>query len=283
MTNMWPVWTDVWPDAPRRKMYSRRAASAPPLLIPLLITLLIQLSLARPVQADEPTWKAAVVSIDVTPTEPMTMAGYASRTTPSQGIATPLYVKVLVLEDGQGRRAVIVTSDLISITQPLRAQVAAAAKERFQLDPTGLLMNCSHTHCGPVVKDDVETSVMYQVDGEQAKRIEAYFVRLRDLIVSGIGQAMATLQPANLSYSHARCGFAMNRRLPTATGFQNSPYPDGPVDHSVQILRIESTEGELRAIVFGYACHNTTTSSMLFNGDYAGYAQARLEADHPGS
>lgn len=238
-------------------------------------------SAARAAQAK---WQAGVASVKVTPTEPMYMAGYASRKTPSEGALSDLMVKVLVLQDEQGKRAVWVTSDLISIPQPLREQVAERIKDRFKLDPAGLLMNCSHTHCGPVVRDNVETSVMYQVEPEHAKRIEDYFVKLRDQIVDAIGRAVDDLEEVKLGYSYARCGFAMNRRLPSSTGYQNSPYPAGPVDHEVPILRVESTDGKkLKAVVFGYACHNTTTAVMQFNADYAGYAQSEIEATHPGT
>ena len=75
----------------------------------------------------------------------------------------------------------------------------------------------------------------------------------------------------------------MNRRLPSQDGFQNSPYPDGPVDHDVPVLRVEAPDGKLRAIAFGYACHNTTTALMQFNADYAGFAQTELEKAHPGA
>jgi hypothetical protein len=75
----------------------------------------------------------------------------------------------------------------------------------------------------------------------------------------------------------------MNRRLPTEKGYQNSPYPDGPVDHDVPVLRVEGADGKLRAILFGYACHNTTLSFYRWCGDYAGYAQQYLEEAHPGT
>ena len=47
------------------------------------------------------------------------------------------------------------------------------------------------------------------------------------------------------------------------------------------MLRIES-DGELRGLLFGYACHNTTLSFYKFCGDYAGYAQEYLEEAHRG-
>lgn len=249
-----------------------------------LILLALSFLLVRSTYAADPTWHAGVSSVKITPTESMFMAGYASRKTPSEGVISDLFVKVLVLQDAQGKRAVWVTSDLISIPQPLREQVAALIKEQYELDPAGLLMNCSHTHCGPVVRDNVETSVMYKVEPEHAERIEAYFVRLRDQIVAAIGSAIKDLETVKVGYSYARCGFAMNRRLPSSTGYQNSPYPAGAVDHEVPVLRIESPDGKkLKAVVFGYACHNTTSAVMQFNADYAGFAQTEIESAHPGA
>lgn len=228
-------------------------------------------------------WRAGVATVAVTPAQPMWMAGYASRTKPSEGVLSELHAKALVIEDAAGTRAVIVTTDLIGIPRPLRQQVARAIEEKYKLNAAGLLLNCSHTHCGPVVRDDLEMSVMYPLDPDQRQRVEAYFVELREKLIGVIGLALEDLKPAKLSYSHARCSVAMNRRLPTKDGFQNSPYPDGPVDHDVPVLRVESPDGKLRAIAFGYACHNTTTAVMQFNADYAGFAQTELEKAHPGS
>lgn len=232
--------------------------------------------------SDAAEWKAGIATVAITPSQPMWMAGYASRTKPSDGVLTELHAKALAMEDSVGTQAVIVTTDLISIPRALREQVVSAVEKQFKLPGSGLLLNCSHTHCSPVVKDDLELSVMYRLEPEQRKRIETYFVELRDKMISVIGAALEDLKPAKLSYSHGRCGFAMNRRLPTNDGFQNSPYPDGPVDHDVPVLRVETPDGKLRVIAFGYACHNTTTSLQQFNADYAGFAQTEVEKAHPG-
>jgi hypothetical protein len=232
---------------------------------------------------DSRAWKAGVASVAITPKDSVWLAGYASRAKPAEGTLTELHAKALALEDAAGARAVIVTTDLIAIPRVLREQVCAEVQARHRLPPAALMLNCSHTHCGPVVKDDLEMSVIYQLDEVQQQRVEVYFVELKDKLARLIGDALNDLQPAKLGYSHARCGFAMNRRLPTAQGFQNSPFPDGPVDHDVPVLRVESPEGQLRAIAFGYACHNTTTSLQQYNADYAGYAQREIERQHPGA
>jgi hypothetical protein len=60
--------------------------------------------------------------------------------------------------------------------------------------------------------------------------------------------------------------------------------PNGPVHRGVPLLRVDAADGTTVAVLFGYACHNTTLPATFvkFHGDYAGVAQATLERRHPG-
>lgn len=223
-------------------------------------------------------WKAGVASVKVTPTEPMWMAGYAARTKPSEGVASDLYCKALALEAADGARFVFVTCDLIGIPKGLRDGVEADVAERFKLPPEALLMNASHTHCGPEFR---LTSEAVANDDARARQAVEYGNGLRTKIVEIIGQALDTRAPAKLEYSKARCGFAMNRRTPSETGYKNNPWSEGPVDHDVPVLKVSGEDGKLRALLFGYACHNTTLGFYQFCADYAGFAQTYLEEKHP--
>jgi hypothetical protein len=54
------------------------------------------------------------------------------------------------------------------------------------------------------------------------------------------------------------------------------------------VARVDTTpniSGKPLAIVFGYACHNTTLrpDMMKIAADFAGYAQDRIETDNPGA
>src|SRR5439155_3646460 len=55
----------------------------------------------------------------------------------------------------------------------------------------------------------------------------------------------------------------------------------GPVDHAVPVLAVFLPDGKLKAVLFGYACHNTVMSFYQWSGDYAGFAQMALEKSHP--
>lgn len=41
----------------------------------------------------------------------------------------------------------------------------------------------------------------------------------------------------------------------------------GPIDHDVPVLAVGGTKGELKAILFGYACHATVLSFNRWSGD----------------
>ena len=229
---------------------------------------------------EDALWEAGVATEVVTPDVPMWMAGYASRDKPSEGTTHDLFVKALALKSADGTRMVFVTSDLISVPRPIRDTLEKQLADRFQLPPQALMINCSHTHCGPEIR-----TTRWSLDGLPPDRLKLatdYVDSLQQTLLKLVGDALADLSPAKISYCRARCGFAMNRRTPSATGFRNFPNPDGPVDHDVPVLRIDTPEGRLRAVMFGYACHNTTLGFNKFCGDYAGFAQQYLEKAHPG-
>ena len=234
--------------------------------------------------AGEPTpilWRAGVATTTITPKQAMWMGGYAARTHPSTGTAQDLHAKALALDDTQRGRFVFVTIDAIGIPRGLRKNLEPRIAASYQLGPEQFVVTASHTHSGPEfragrVPDDGRGSV---------ENSSAYLAFLEETIHTLVGRALQALAPARLSYARARAGFAMNRRLPQAKGEpNNAANPDGPVDHDVPVLRVDDAEGKLRAVLFGYACHNTTLTqtSYVFCGDYAGYAQQYLQEDHPG-
>ncbi|WP_417389904.1 neutral/alkaline non-lysosomal ceramidase N-terminal domain-containing protein [Gimesia sp.] len=227
-----------------------------------------------------PEWRGAAASVVITPDKPMWMSGYASRTKPSEGKVHDLYAKLLILEDNRGEKVVIITTDLIGITPALRDPIAARLESEFKIPSAALLMNASHTHCGPELREDKATR--RGLGGDRGAEARQYTKQLVEKLLKAIAETLPRLEPVELKYASARAGFAMNRRLPTPQGVINSPNPEGPVDQRVPVLIVERPDSSLVAAMFGYACHNTTLSFYQFCGDYAGYAQEYLEEAHPG-
>jgi hypothetical protein len=211
------------------------------------------------------------------------MSGYAARTHPSEGVYQELWAKALALRDGEGRRAVVVTTDLIGLPGAISDEVAERVRRRFGLEPEALVLNSSHTHCGPAVGTGL--GVLFDFSEQDRRRVDAYGADLVLRLVEVVGQALDDLAPAQVSLGHGSVGFAVNRREFTAQGVQIGVNPKGPVDHEVPVMTVAGKDGSLRAVLFGYACHNTTLGGDFYEigGDYAGFAQAEIEKAHPGA
>jgi hypothetical protein len=232
---------------------------------------------------DGAEFKAGVARAVITPPAPIWMSGYAARKHPSEGVIHDLWAKALALEDAAGGRVVIVTTDLIGLPREVSDEVAAGVAKKFALQRAQLLLNSSHTHCGPVVWPNLST--MFDLTAEDRQTLIQYSGRLKDQLVGLVGAALADLAPAKVFCGHGSAGFAINRREPTPKGMRIGLNPKGPVDHDLPVLKVASPDGKLRAVLCGYACHNTTLGGDFYqiNGDYAGFAQLELEKAHPGA
>ena len=228
-------------------------------------------------------FQAGVARADITPDGPIWMAGYASRNHPSDGVLTKLWAKALAIEDARHTRLVIVTTDLIGLPRAITDEVSARVQQKWGIDRAGLLFNSSHTHTGPLIRANLVT--MFDLDAEQTERVNQYSRKLTDHLVEVIGAALGDLAPAEISYGFGSAPFAINRRQPAPNGVKIGVNSSGPVDHTVPVLRVVGTDGKLRAVLFAYACHNTTMTGQFYeiSGDYAGFAQAAVETAHPGA
>jgi neutral ceramidase len=230
--------------------------------------------------AEEADWRAGIARREITPSGPIWMGGYAARQRPSEGVLQPLWAKALVLEDHGGSRAAIVTMDLIGIDRRLAEAVCRRAGQKTGMPRERIVLNCSHTHSGPVVAG--VTPLVYNLDAQQQAAVTAYAQTLEDNLVQVIEAAASDLRPATLAFGEGQCGFAANRRAQRVQP-QAAATPPAPVDHGVPVLVVRGNGDSLRAVLFGYACHNTTLAIYQINGDYAGFAQAALEELHPGA
>ena len=228
-------------------------------------------------------FKAGLGRALITPPLPFWLSGYASRTNPASGKLQDLWAKALALEDRRGGRVVIVTTDLIGLPRQVSDEVAAQVQKNHGLLRSQLVLNSSHTHSGPVVGSNL--SVMFDLNDEERRGSEEYTSKLTGALIRVVGVALNDMAPARLSAGHGMADFAMNRREPAAQGVRIGLNRSGPVDHDVPVLTVTTMEGKLRAVLFGYACHNTTLGGdrYLVNGDYAGFAQLDVESKHPGA
>ncbi len=238
----------------------------------ILVLLLMAFPIA--VSAD---WEAGMARADITPTESVPLAGYGGKTRMSQRVDHPLWLKALALRDESGVASVIVTADLVGLSDKMISRIAGTAKKRHGLERERLVLNTSHNHSCPVTEDVLW--LYYELTPEEAAARDRYTEQVYRAYDAVIAAAIADLAPAELTYELGLAGVAVNRRR--SRGPESRALP-GPVDQDVPVLAVRSGK-TLRGIVFGYSCHTTALGGLSLNGDYAGFAQVALEKSNPGA
>ncbi|MGV3686338.1 MAG: neutral/alkaline non-lysosomal ceramidase N-terminal domain-containing protein [Daejeonella sp.] len=241
---------------------------------------------AIPVQAQNNSsssyaWKAGVSRVIITPQKPMPMAGFASRTHPSEGILHDLWAKALVIEDAAGKRAVMVSSDLLGFPKSVSDNIRTKLKTKFGLNKDQVLLNSSHTHSAPVLEGAL--SDIYNLTEQQVEDIRQYSVSLENKIVELVGNGIKDMEAAELYHQNGVTRFQVNRRNNSAALLTQLSELQGPNDFAVPVIKVVTPKGDIKAVAFGYSCHPTVLNGYQWSGDYPGFAQIELEKAYPGT
>ena len=221
-------------------------------------------------------WHAGVAKADITPTESVPLAGYGGKTRMSQRVEHAIWLKALALKDDAGAVSVLVTADLVGLSDKMIAVITKNAAEKHGVARERLILNASHNHSCPVTEDVLW--LYYEFTPEEAAAKDRYTRMVYAKYDEVIGAAIAALKPAELSFEQGLAGVAVNRRR--SRGLESRAL-GGQVDQDVPVIAVKSGN-ELQAVVFGYSCHTTALGGLSINGDYAGFAQLELEKSIPG-
>ena len=263
-----------------------RSSVVPPrtpirLFVAIAIAGALLLVQARPLQAG---WKAGLARAVLTPGTDVWLAGYGSKRVATETLHE-LWMKALVLDDGEGHQVVLITSDFQGVPRGMSDRVFEQVKQKHGLQRDQIMFTFSHNHCGPRLGEDLID--YYPVEEAQEELVRQYTDRMVERTVDLIGRALADLEPATIHTGQGRATFGVNRRnnreadVPALLA-AGKPLV-GPVDHTVPVMTVTGSGDQLRAILFGYACHPTTVSFTKWCGDYPGYAQIEIEKNHPGA
>lgn len=228
-------------------------------------------------------WKAGVSKVNITPLDAIWMGGYAFRNHPAEGKITDVWAKALALEDAKGQRAVIVTMDLHTIPKEISDHIRHELSTRLHLSKSQIILNASHTHTGPLFK--LNNTFVYDLyrDSIQRKKTEEYVRKTEVKIINLVVEAFSKMKPAHLFSGNGITRFQVNRHTNKESALTGTTELNGPNDYAVPVIKVTDKNNKVMAVLFGYACHNTTLSIYKWSGDYAGFAQIELEKTFPGA
>lgn len=220
---------------------------------------------------------AGAARANITPPVGHKMSGYGNRTHGSDGIHDELRSKVLYLDDGT-TRAAVVANDLLYLNAAAVAEVRRRAAEAAEIPAENVFVCCSHTHGGPDTSYGEPTE-----DRMQAACVETLFYK----IAGAAAEARRNALPVKMGRSRADVQCGINRRERTADGrVILGRNPEGPVARTADVVRFdEAGTGRPLAILFSHAVHGTTLGgdNYLTTAELSGWAERFVEAAFPGT
>lgn len=219
---------------------------------------------------------AGVCETNITPPPGVWMSGYAYRPTGCVGVNDELFARALVLDNGHCAVAIL-SMDLIGLDFDLVKEVKEGIAQQTGLAPEAVMLNASHTHGGPAVRE-------YHAMGP---RDPAYIDVLRRKLIGVAKQAASQMRRASIAYGRSPVQIGVNRRQVTKPEGRTVLGANfaGPVAPFVDVLAIRDSREVPFAMLFCHACHPTTLGgeNLLITADFCGYACDYVRRETNGS
>jgi neutral ceramidase len=220
-------------------------------------------------------FRAAAVRADITPQSSQWLLGYQARQ--SNGVHDRIYHRVLALSAGS-TQFYLISSDLCLFSPTLYDAVTRQLQAETGIDPAHVWWSVTHTHAAPEVgPPDMYKVLLGRSDHEWDRDYTNVVTRA---LVDAVRAARDTLAPARLAFGSGLSMANLNRRAKDVDGkISLGLNPDGPVDRTFNLIRVDRPDGSPIALVANYAMHGTVMSgqNLKISGDAPGTVTAYLE------
>jgi hypothetical protein len=201
--------------------------------------------------------KAAGGKVDITPDNPVYIAGYGSNRK-STGVHDRLMARCLVLEQGKTRLA-IVSCDLIGVPRFHVEKIKAMVKT---VPPDNVYVAATHVHSGP------DTMGQWGPDIRTSGVDQAWMTAMRAKVARLIDTTAAGLQPAKLK-------FANTTQVPRIS--KNSRVPQ-ILDTELGVIQaVHPQSGKPIATLVNYACHPEVLNNRQMTADFPHWLYQTVE------
>jgi hypothetical protein len=219
--------------------------------------------------------RAGTARIEITPTLPVTLAGYESRKELSRGVHDPLSARAVAFEQ-DSNHLVLVSIDNLGFYNGTAEPLRQAVLDACRLRPSELFLCAIHTHSAPTLTLNPEKGHPNNVQ---------YTKWLQGKLVEVVRSALEQLAPVQVGVGSGSSPVGANRREVVQddngkTRIVLGRNPSLLTDREVQVLKITRTDrDELAGVLFAYSTHSTSLGprNYVISGDVHGLAEQFLE------
>ncbi len=218
--------------------------------------------------------KSGWSEVDITPWLGVPLAGYFNLRK-AEKVLDSLKVVSLYIENSENS-FVIISCDLCFLDNAFVKEVKSLLKKVSNIKESQIMISTTHTHTGPLTKDFF---------GQKIDVI--YLEMLKEKIVESFLKAQKNASPSNIYFTEGNVeGISFNRRYLMKDGKvitnpkKDNPDiigPDGPVDRSVGLIKIEREDKESQLILMNFSLHLDTVGGNYVSSDFVGIIREILK------
>jgi|GEM_PF-1501868 len=192
------------------------------------------------------------------------------------GVHDDVYARAIVLDDGKKRVALV---SLEATVVPNPDQVVVAVARAANVPVVNVMVTATHTH---------NVLLTFFHGGEPSDTQKREMVRLQDGAVEATRQAVAALKPAKISFGRGQA--FVNTNNGEEAGHRYWYDATGSSDKTLDIVRLETADGQPLALMLNYATHGevmfrsvTKDGGYEVSGDLPGAVSRMLEGQPTGA
>ena len=223
----------------------------------------ILLSLVSTCLLSEGAFRASCVKVDITPDQPSWIHTFGKRL--STGVLHPIHHRVVAMDDGE-TQFFIASTEIIGFSAAYYDDFCERLEAETGIKKEQFWWTVTHTHAAPSPEPSLGISRALKPEKDFSGENPEFSKNLQDQLIQAIKDARNQLEPAELGIGFAKSWANVNRRSVDVGGKINlGKNLLGPVERTVNLIRLQRPNGSPIALIGNYPIHGTVL------GYYANY------------
>ncbi|MDO5565020.1 MAG: neutral/alkaline non-lysosomal ceramidase N-terminal domain-containing protein, partial [Planctomycetia bacterium] len=205
--------------------------------------------------------RVGAASVNITPEPGVRLGGYGMRYTPSTGVRSNIFARVLTLQKGN-EQVVWIVCDLLCVDWKDAQLIQAKIAKKHGIAQNRIIVSATHTHSAPA-------TVTLGPPKEEGYVYDFLIPR----ICNAVDQALASVEVCSVVQTQGCCQVAHDRRNDRVVGDGGAPNPDKKfafIDERVPAIGFKRADGSFKTILVQYAMHPTSWGDTNMGAEWPG-------------